>query len=294
MKEKLAENDLSGWFSSYGLITAQRIYERFNISLSQDELIYSLKTPGTFYHQLLSIPLRMVFNGIIMEQVNDYQKYAQKLFIDYLLSGESGKPSDSPGAMTRDDLEEQRQILIKMNEGFQKLEIRHEKLIASSQASLINISKTWQEKLHVLSLIINKKLIAAGINISEQVVMQALQSLLVELDYNLSPSARTHSWKRVETLLGSSLSQDLKQVFIEETEAFSLIVTEFDSIYEEYSSQVSQINQDMKRSRTDFYEFILRVTELLSLLPEYKVDPVQSLENRESLYFDTALGENPE
>ena len=82
MNEKVEQTDWSTWFSTYGLLTSERILERFNIILPHDELINSVKDPFSIYFQLLRVPLKNVFNGIIYQQAHDYQIYAQKLFVD--------------------------------------------------------------------------------------------------------------------------------------------------------------------------------------------------------------------
>lgn len=139
------ENDLSEWLSTYGLVTVERIMERYKIRLQQEDLISVIKSPNTFYHQLVRVPLKNVLNGIILQQAHDYQVYAQKLFVDYLLSGESSKSADSPGGYTREDLEKERQSLIKMGEAFHEQELAHTRLIADSQKSLIKQVEEWQK-----------------------------------------------------------------------------------------------------------------------------------------------------
>src|SRR5580704_2455101 len=100
MKEKQTADELSQWYSTYGVITAERILSTYQIALSQSDLLVAVKSPFSFYHQLLQVPLKNVLNGIVLQQANDYHVYAQKLFIDYLLSGESGKPPEAQGAQT--------------------------------------------------------------------------------------------------------------------------------------------------------------------------------------------------
>src|SRR5690606_37160436 len=95
-----------------GVITAERMLNRYQIRLQSTELLIAIKSPVSFYHRLLQVPLRNVLNGIIMQQAYDYHVYAQKLFIDYLLSGESGKDEEAQGALTRDAIENERKQLV--------------------------------------------------------------------------------------------------------------------------------------------------------------------------------------
>ena len=216
-EKKEKKDDWSIWFSTYGLLTAGRILERFHVYLSHDELAEAIHDPNSVYFKLLRVPLKNVFNGIILQQARDYQIYAQKLFVDYLLSGEDGKDESSPGAVVREDLEAQRTSLIQMDEAFREQETLHQVLIAESQATLI------------------------------------------------------------------ALSRDLKRV---KEDVFA-----FDAELEPYVERADTLNINLRNYRSQFYNLILRVTELLLLLPDYKMDEAKAVENRESLQFDALIGE---
>lgn len=217
MNTKQEQTDWSAWFSTYGLLTAERILARFNVHLPHDALIKAIKNPLSMQYTLLLVPLKNVFNGIIFQQAHDYQIYAQKLFVDYLLTGQDAKPSDAPGAMTRADLEQQRLNLIEMGEEFQQQEAAHKLLIAESQGRLIALS-------HDLD---------SGVNASSE--------------------------------LGLVIAPFLKRA--------------------------EEINVNLRSFRSQFYNFILHVTELLSLLPDYHADAAKIIENRVALEFDTLIGE---
>ncbi len=141
MREK-QELDWSVWFSTYGLLTAGRLLERFNIHLPHDELIRSVKNHQSVCFHLLRVPLKNVFNGIIMQQVHDYQVYVQKLFVDYLLSGEDAKDKSMPGGDTRREVEIQRKQVVDAGEGLREIEYSHYKLITESQAKLVVLSQS--------------------------------------------------------------------------------------------------------------------------------------------------------
>ena len=49
MAEEQVENELSIWLSTYGLITAERILERFQIHLHHEDLLSAIKNPKSFY-----------------------------------------------------------------------------------------------------------------------------------------------------------------------------------------------------------------------------------------------------
>lgn len=215
------KDDWSAWFSTYGLLTAQRILERFHVQLQHDELVNAIHDPDSVYFQLLQVPLKHVFNGIILQQAQDYQIYAQKLFVDYLLSGEDSKGEDVPGAVVRDDLEQTRKQLIELDVQFREQDRAHQLLIAESQATLITLSQSLKQLFHHM---------------------------------HDNPNF-LH-----EKLVG----------FIERS---------------------NTVKVNLRDYRHQFYAIILRVTELLALLPDYRIDELKRTQNRETLQFDSEIGE---
>lgn len=96
---------------------------------------------------MLRVPLRNVLNGIILQQANDYHVYVQKLFIDYLLSGENSKGEEAQGASTREVIEKERQQLVALGDEFNNVQGEHDYLIANSQAALIKIAQMFNAEL---------------------------------------------------------------------------------------------------------------------------------------------------
>lgn len=221
--DQLSTDEASSvWLSTYGLVTAERILARFKIKLDSDELIAAINNPKSFPFLLLRIPLKNVFNGIILAQASDYQVYAQKLFVDYLLSGESSKDPTLPGLVTREDLEQERLSLVAMGEEFDELEFTHQKLISESQAALTKVAGELPKKLKTIT--------------DEQ-----------------------HA--RIEQMLV------------------------------DYIDQTESMNIELRNYRSLFYNLILRVTDLIKLLPDYRPDLVKQLENLAALQFDAQIGE---
>jgi hypothetical protein len=135
------QQEKNAWFPTYGMLTYQRILERFNIVLPQEELIRASQDTRSPYHQLLRVPLKNIFNGIILQQAQDYQVYAQKLFIDYLLTLEDNPDPNAQGAIVREDLEAQRLLLLNLITLFREQDEIHQIIIAESQALLIDLSQ---------------------------------------------------------------------------------------------------------------------------------------------------------
>lgn len=289
MSVEKEENELSSWLSTYGLITEERILEKYKIRLPRADLLLAMKNPHSFYHRIIRVPLKNVLNGIIKQQARDYQIYSQKLFIDYLISGESGKSEESPGGTTREDLEIERKKLIEMTEAFQREEVAHNQLIASCQQTLISQSAAWETKIKEGAKKIKKRLQDEGLALSEDTISRALIFLLIQIE----PQQRisNDNWQAVEQLLTQVLSAQQRQIFIEQIHFFNESSEDLNSTLDALLEQTSTMSLILKKYRIDFYAFILRVTDLIKLLPEYHNNQAQTEENRQSLYFDSKIGE---
>ncbi|MDI9818896.1 MULTISPECIES: hypothetical protein [unclassified Legionella] len=291
MSEEKAENDLSIWLSTYGLVTAERILESYKIRLQQKELISAIKNPNTFYHHLLRVPLKNVLNGIILQQAHDYQVYAQKLFVDYLLSGETGKGEDSPGGLTREDLEKERQGLISMGDAFHQQTITHNNLIAESQKKLIQLVDEWHKALSVVAKKIRAVLSENGLSVKEESIINSVNILLMEdSGRQKRMDLKSNNWSRVEKIIDHNLSADARQAFVDELTTLREFMVEADTKLADFIPEIAAMTNTLREYRTHFYELILRVNELIKLLPEYRIDPAQTEENRESIHFDKEIG----
>lgn len=288
------EVDLGGWFPTYGIITAQRILERYKIRLSEEDLLYVAKNTGSFYHRLLQVPLKNVFNGIIMQQALDYQLYAQKLFIDYLLTGEDDKEENTPGQSIREELEEQRKELIKVNEQMEELEREQQKLIAHSQKLLIKSASLWQSKLKELAREIAEKLQKYSIYQPESKLLQALVNLLVQYDFKQpeEQAVAQENWALAEKTLSNPLNSEARMYITNKLYSLSAIMLQTQEGTAEFLHKSSQMNDALRAKRNEYRQFIVRTNELLHLLPMPPLDPELVRENRDTLIFDANLGEN--
>jgi hypothetical protein len=139
----MSDADLDKSYSSYGLVTVQRIFDCLGVQLTQDELLAVNQHPNSCYYQLLQVPLKNIFNGIIIEQASDYREYAQKMMIDYLISGAANLPEDQAKPVgAKLDLEAMRVDLIAEGDKYDLLQFEHHKLILDSQKLLIKFAKT--------------------------------------------------------------------------------------------------------------------------------------------------------
>lgn len=149
MDDKITQQPIDeifkNWFSTYGLITAERILSLVGFHLKHDDLIQAINDETSIYHVFLDVPFKNILNGIILNQVKDYREYAQRLFVDFLLSGSGNVPAPEAGEIhpggTKDLLEQDRLRLIEMAEQLDIEEFEHNKLIAESQKALIELGK---------------------------------------------------------------------------------------------------------------------------------------------------------
>ena len=293
MSVEKSENDLSNWFSTYGVITAERILGRYHINLTQIDLVAAVKSSFSFYHKVLQIPLRNVLNGIVLQQANDYHVYVQKLFIDYLLSGENSKDESSPGANTREALENERQQLLALGEEYHQREGEHNHLISSSQSFLIKISadfnKAFDKAITSIAQIFKKE----GLTEDKNKIRKAINFALINCDL-INPKLQSDPLLFVVKMsedLKLSLNDDLKEKIVESISELTDIVLQFDEKTRAFRERTEDMTVFANGFRTQFYDTILRVIELIKILPEYKIDSEQDIINRESLYFDKSIGQ---
>lgn len=290
MAETHINDENALWFSTYGLLTSERLFERFHIKFEHDELIMALKNLDSLYHQLIRVPLKNVFNGIILQQAHDYQVYAQKMFIDYLLSVEGGATETSPGAGTREDLESERLRLLEMNDSFSKGEMAHKRLIADSQADLIRLSNELRQLFQEGSKKIALALERQGMLKEESLVQEAIKVAMIYYTPHAKDALDTFS-TTIAKKLNLSLNAELEPTISDVLRSFDAFKGHLDDFLSNYLDQTNASGVLIRSYRSQFYDVILRASELIKLLPNYQIDKVQDEDNRISIHFDAHLGD---
>jgi hypothetical protein len=288
------ELDLSTWFSTYGLLTSSNILGTLNIYLSEEDLLPAIKKSSSVYHQLLAIPIKSVLNGIIYQQAYDYQVYVQKLFVDYLLSGEQGKDSESPGASIREQLEEYRLEVAKLNDAFSEKQREHQKLIMQSQASLIKCAAELQTMMAATGIKVKEILAADHITKDDSVINGAIRSLVINFDHlNQRALAADESiWVNFSKSLQMELKEETKKKLAGVLDVLDDPKSDIANIVLAFKDDAEDIGLSFRTFRSKFYDLILVVTESINMLPDYHVNLAQEKTNRESLYFDAHLGDD--
>ncbi|HHF7365506.1 TPA: hypothetical protein ACPSKY_000602 [Legionella bozemanae] len=284
------DSELSHWFSTYGIITAERILGRYNVKLAQAELVVAIKSPFSFYHRMLRVPLRNVLNGIILQQANDYHVYVQKLFIDYLLSGENSKGEEAQGASTREVIEKERQQLVALGDEFNNVQGEHDYLIANSQAALIKIAQMFNAELDKAISSLRKVLKSPDSSEKKSKIREAINHALIYCNVAEVQNNKYLFIDKMNEVLNVSLSEDLKEKIVNILSEIIQMDMDFDEQISDFVAQTEELSRSANSYRNQFYETILRVVDLLKSLPEYKIDSEQDAINREPLYFDKNIG----
>lgn len=289
MNEQIEKNELSLWLSTYGLLTAEQMLESYGIKLDHDDLKRAINNPDCFYHKILLVPFKNIFNGIIFQQVHDYQVYIQKVFIDYYLSGETSKENESPGASTREDLEAEHNRLIEMNNLFHQEEADQAALFSESQNYLSEHLKVWFKALLLILTEAKNNLAANGIEVSDQLLLSCFNLLII---CEKNGTLGNEDWQLMEQRFGQKIPDTLRAEFLKVIGSIDASYASLREGLELFIDRGKAIGINVRRFRSDFYDLILRVNELIRLLPEYTFDQVQDEKNRSSLYFDTRIGES--
>ena len=281
--------DSTTLFSSYGVVTAERILERYGVKVPHDLLTKAIHKQSSFYYQLLKIPLKNVMNGIILQQASDYYVYLQKLFIDYLLSPEAAKGPEAQGAQTREELEDERKKLEVMNEAFQRVMLDHNNFISMTQNILITVTEDWKTVHEQLLNDLKSASAKLSINARTDVLELCISKICSLCDLK---AARDGQTGELHQILTSTLENEKAEGLLSSFDGMLQFMINFEECIEAFNQQADEINKLACSHRTEFYDVILRVLDLLRLLPEYKIDPEKDQMNKESLYFDKTIGEH--
>lgn len=271
---------LSNWSSTYGQLTVERLLERFNITIDTTNLLEGIKNQHSFYYQLLHVPFKNLLNGLIVEQAYEYQVYLQKLFIDFLLSGKNDEPEGSPGGNAREELTIERLNLMASIENFNSEQLAQKKLIAKSQSHLITIAKEYSS--HMKEILKNNFFHAEGINRKNAAkIVETLLSYELE-NQDISKEA----WEKIKKVLNKTPDEKQKQQLLEIITPLLPLAAQLKEVNIPFIEQSEYLGNVFRDYRNEFYQLILRVNDLIQLLPGYRPNPGREEKNREAIDFD--------
>lgn len=142
-KAKTLDVEFSKWLSTYGSVTVQRIFEIFKFKVSYEEIKDLINNQDSVYYHFLRVPFVNILNGIVIDQVEGYREFIQKMFVDYLMSGAANE-TNAPvqGETIREALESERTKFIETTDQFDIAFFNHNSLISDSQKALIKLAKS--------------------------------------------------------------------------------------------------------------------------------------------------------
>ena len=268
------------WFSTYGILTYKRILEKFKIKLGYKFIVELSRKQYSLYSLLIQSSAINVFNSIIFQQASDYQIYVQKIIIDYQLSEEAKKDETMQGANVRAELESERKNLVSLNAEFQNQLFNQEKLIFNTQKNLKKLAEEIEEAFQTMLFILQ-------IDASNKDLIEALRAqFFVE--------TTVFNWKDAAPKILAEINAKYQQAFdlnIELSTALGKISSLTQKLqgfsFLEQAKDTTKIAVNYRRS---FYDCILKVKNLLALLPDHSITD-KSKNYQEDLLFDASLGE---
>jgi hypothetical protein len=276
----------SEWFSTYGILTAQRILQSFYINLDKSELIAALNNKRSIYYQLLRVPLKHVYNGILKEHAHDYQVYAQKLQMDFYLSGQNDKPEDTPGADTREALLTLANQTMALGDEFNQFDLSFKKMIAASQHQLISLATRLQSAITSTSKQIKAVLVNEGNEINlAQIVIAMRQAIVDYQDESEQMITSTSFWAHFQHHLKISMSAEQLSSVQTIFKDFTTIRKSIDDVLSQYLIEANSMTESLKGYRASFRDTVIKSQELIQILPDYNLDVEQDQENLSHLNF---------
>lgn len=142
-KTKKLDVEFSKWISTYGTVTIQRVFDLFKFKVNYTEIKDLITNQDSVYYHFLRVPFMNILNGIVIDQVEGYREFVQKMFVDYLMSGAANE-TNAPvqGETIRAALEGERTKFIATMDEFDVVFFNHNSLISASQKALIKLAKS--------------------------------------------------------------------------------------------------------------------------------------------------------
>lgn len=285
MIEQEEDEGISQFLSTYQWVTVGQLLDGYGLKLPDTCVLDIIREKSSFYYQMLRLPAINVLNGIIVEQTKSYQIFIQKLFVDYLVSGEADV-EETLGSETRASLETARQQVVELSAKFEEAEAAREKLIVESQCELIawvdgfkkafkQISIEWQSELQQ--------------HTGEEIhlPLSACYSLFADAKgFEIQDKA----WERFAKEVKLTLSLETKAILQNHLNTLQDLQKSFKHLIDHYGSGVFELRIDLNRFRKQFYHDIGHVQKLLVQLSDFKFDEVRDKQQRSALLFDAKIG----
>jgi hypothetical protein len=289
MSEEKEDEGVSEFLSTYQWVTVGQLLEGYGFKLPDTCVLDILREKSSFYYQMLRIPVMNVLNGIIIDQTKAYQIFIQKLFVDYLVSGEADV-EETIGSETRAALEIARQQMVELSEKFEETESIREKLIVESQRELIAWIEEFKGAIKLIRIALMDELYkqtGEQTNIS----MSTCYSLFTDAHgFEIQEKA----WNRFAQGAKVNLTQEIKATLQDHVDSIYALETPFNHFLEKYVGRVSGLRAELNLFRKQFYHDIAHVQNLLVQLSSFKFNEASDKKERARLAFDSGIGADDE
>ena len=159
---------------------------------------------------------------------------------------------------------------------------------------MIQLSKNLQSKLKTTSGKIGQILRENNFSKEDALIQKAIRKAMIRhaAINNDSLALQSNFWEEMAGVLATPLSDLLRQKMAEILIVFGDPRQEIQETLLSHEERTADIRINLRSYRRQFYDIILKSTELLNLLPDYRVNKTQVELNRSSLQFDPNIGGN--
>lgn len=283
------KKDKASVFSStYARMTAERLLDGLGVHLSREGLSSALQNRASFFEKLLTVPYKNILNGIILDQIHEYQVYIQKLFVEYFMSElASANHQGQEGEDTRRQVADCQLHLESLNEQLPRLHESHLKLIAKTQLELMNFVKEinhvalqlFEELLKDNQMLLDKK------NQFTKEIYQSIARLSMSDD-----NINDHFYQILAQQVNITMTETLRNQLVATFNVEGLINTLSKQIEENIHS-IDKMHSQFCFMRNHLYDAIVTLQGALSMLPGKFLETSEVVADKTTLHFDRFLGE---
>ena len=283
----LATFDQHSLVPTHALITIQRILRYGGLILSNTQCVILYNAQGTFLRTILANSIKIVLAGILISHSKEFQMYAGKLLVDYLLSGASDAGEEAAGNSTRFILEENRRVIMQLSRRLYKHEMQYKTLIAEMQQWRIQRIQAFVTALDAAVITLK------SMDLVEKSSVK-LHDFLLQLVLTIPTQDALQSGEIVADLLLSNFKQrSSKQLEQDVLSIVANLITfnddEQNNLQTERGAIIEQIDA-FRLFRSDFLHAIQAIQQSLNVLADYHPNLQKRAAQRALLDFDYALG----
>ncbi len=278
--------------TTYQWIILSRVLSSYGFNLSNEGKSTLMRNQHSWIYCCLAPELDLFVVDLILDQVQAYRIYLDKLLAEYLISGLANEEKKEEG-----DAEAE----VSVSGQSSKALIEEVRLKALERSEHLH---QWVETLRQTKDLIREELknrvsqfknelrVAAEAWFKAQPEPMTFESSIwldVWADaqnFQVSPAALTH----LASLLDQNMNDNQKQSLIQIYASLESSIKAIEEVSEKFHQQVEQLRYEINSYRSDYYESIVELQKNLMALPGFKFNEVLNAEARGQLHFDSQLG----